>query len=137
MSSQEFPLVLHKLQPYAVLIDFGHAAYLTPDCLYNCRLMTCMSSASEVLSLKPHNFPSNIWSLSMTEPVQSMLTEMVRGEPGSRLTREKCLGQQFFVDFLGKQWMRRKNESVRFLSQGRVQDELAHIESVFNERRGR
>jgi serine/threonine protein kinase len=54
------------LEPIPVLIDFGHASTLRPGESCHCRLMTCAYSAPELLGLKHHSFPSDIWSLAVT-----------------------------------------------------------------------
>jgi serine/threonine protein kinase len=162
-------------EPLPALIDFGHAANLVAGDFCTCRLMTCAYSAPEVLSLKPHGQPSDIWSLAATvyymvarheflrladlsvmaqraaklrlcfdgivwqafpESLQAMLTAMTRSDPGGRLTIEKCIAHPFFPEFLGKEWIKRENENVRFLSSGRLQDELARIKVGFKENRG-
>jgi serine/threonine protein kinase len=158
-------------EPHPVLIDFGHAASLNADGFCTCKLMTCSYSSPEVLSLKPHALPSDIWSLAATvyflitkreilrsadlsvmaqraaklrlsfeggiwqmfpESLQALLIEMTRCDPGNRLTIEKCLQHPFFLEFLGSDWVKRENESVRFMSTGRLQDEMARIKEGFN-----
>ena len=53
--------------PQPRIIDFGHATYLeNPNCFCRCHLLTCTYSPPEVLSGKPHSFPSDIWSLGAT-----------------------------------------------------------------------
>jgi serine/threonine protein kinase len=52
--------------PCPCLLDFGHTRNLSfrEDC--DCKLMTCVYSAPEVLALKPHSFSSDIFSLAIT-----------------------------------------------------------------------
>lgn len=52
--------------PIPLIIDFGHACILAGKQQCNCRLMTCNYSSPEVLGLKPHSFPSDVWSLGAT-----------------------------------------------------------------------
>jgi serine/threonine protein kinase len=53
-------------EPFPLLIDFGHAASLSGCETCHCHLMTCCYSSPELLALKGHSFPSDIWSLAAT-----------------------------------------------------------------------
>jgi serine/threonine protein kinase len=53
-------------EPIPLLIDFGHALTLNPGESCECLLMTCPYSSPEVLGLKKHAFPADIWSLAAT-----------------------------------------------------------------------
>ncbi|OHT10830.1 AGC family protein kinase [Tritrichomonas foetus] len=52
--------------PIPQLIDFGHATHLEKHQMCTCHLMTCIFSAPELLGMKPHGLPSDIWSLAAT-----------------------------------------------------------------------
>ena len=53
-------------EPVPLLIDFGHACNLAIHGACTCHLMTCAYSAPELLALKAHGLPSDIWSLGAT-----------------------------------------------------------------------
>ncbi|OHT06361.1 hypothetical protein TRFO_05545 [Tritrichomonas foetus] len=53
-------------EPVPLFIDFGHARELSNKHFCHCHNMTCSFSSPELLALKPHSFPSDIWSLAAT-----------------------------------------------------------------------
>jgi serine/threonine protein kinase len=90
-------------EPHPVLIDFGHAANLSfMDCC-TCKLMTCSYSAPELLSLRGHSFPSDIWSLAATVYFVICRREVIRG--GDLAVMAQCAAK-LRLSFDGEVWER-------------------------------
>jgi serine/threonine protein kinase len=90
-------------EPHPVLIDFGHAANLNlMDCC-TCKLMTCSYSAPELLSLKGHSLPSDIWSLAATVYFVIARREVIRGGDISAMA---LYAAKLRLSFDGEVWER-------------------------------
>jgi serine/threonine protein kinase len=84
-------------EPHPVVIDFGHSANLCCIDSCDCKLMTYTFSSPELLALKPHSLPSDIWSLGAT--VYFLLTrqDLLRGANLEAL-RQSALRLQLSFD---------------------------------------
>lgn len=90
------PLRSSCIEPRPLFIDFGHARQLTMTDSYfcHCHNMTCTFSAPEVLLLKPHGFPSDIFALGATfvylitgnEPISLKMSTVQMAEEMSNLS---------------------------------------------------
>lgn len=65
-------------EPNPLLIDFGHACNLALHGTCRCHLMTCAYSAPELLALKEHGLPSDIWSLGATVYMSICQHELIK-----------------------------------------------------------
>jgi serine/threonine protein kinase len=81
------------------------------------------------------SFEGDRWERYPTS-LQSLIVDMMRVDPESRLSIEKCLAHQFFTEMLGKEWIRAENETVRILAGSRLNDELVRVKSAVIDRKG-
>jgi serine/threonine protein kinase len=163
-------------EPHPVIIDFGHSANLCCVDSCDCKLMTCAFSSPELLALRPHSLPSDIWSLGATVyflltrqdlvrganlealrqsalrlklsfdaavwneypgSIQSLLHGMLRCEAEKRFTIAECVEHHFFADLLGSDWVQKENETVKFLSKRRLNEEIIDVKRAFHDQNHR
>jgi serine/threonine protein kinase len=84
--------------PCPLLIDFGHAANLSCRRSCDCRLMTCAYSSPELLALKEHSFPSDIWSLATTMHFVVTGTDLLRLDSLEAMSRNAANVKLSFLD---------------------------------------